>query len=69
MTVMTAPRLVSIGSVEAVALVANVSTAFITAMLFVVPMAPSRPRRGSAAGLSKMARGTGGVQIMAVRTV
>ena len=69
MTVMTSPRLVSIASVEAVAPVTNVSTAFITAMVFVVPMAPPRPRRGFAAGLSKMARGTVGVQVMAVRTV
>ena len=66
---MAAPRLVSIASVEAVALVANVSTAFITAMLFVVPMDPSSPRGGLAAGLSKMARGAVGVQVMTVRTV
>ena len=69
MTVMAAPRLVSIASVEDVALVANVFTAFITAMLFIVPMDPSRPRGGLAAGLSKMARGAVGVQVMAVRTV
>ena len=69
MTVMAAPRLVSIASVEVVALVANVSTAFITAMRVIVPMDPSRPRGGFAAGLSKMARGAVGVQIMTVRTV
>ena len=68
MTVMAAPRLVSIASVEVVALVANVSTAFITAMRVIVPMDPSRPRGGFAAGLSKMARGAVGVQVMTVRT-
>ena len=61
--------LISIGSVQVVALVANPFTVFIKPMVFVVPMAPSRPRRGFAAGLSKMARGTVGVQVVAVCTV
>ena len=68
-TVMAAPRFVSIASVEDVALVANVFTAFITPMRLIVPMDPSRPRGGLAAGLSKMARGAVGVQVMTVRTV
>ena len=69
MTVMATPRFISIGSVQGVALVAYASTAFITPVVVVVAMDPSRSQGGFAAGLSKMARGTVGVQVMAVRTV
>jgi hypothetical protein len=69
MTVMATPRFISIGSVQVVALVAYAFAAFITPVVFVVAMDPSRPQGGLAAGLSKMARGTVGVQVMAVRTV
>ena len=61
--------LISIGPVQIVALVANDFTVFIKPVLFIIPLDPTRPRGGLAAGLSKMARGAVGVQVMAVRTV